>query len=401
MKFFIDSGDIEEIKKAAAMGLFDGVTTNPALLAKSGKPMKKALEEICEIVDGPISGEVLSMDYESILREGREIAKIHKNIVVKVPLITEGLRAVKTFKDEGIRTNVTLCFSANRALLAAKAGASFISPFIGRIDDVARRDAPHRADHHGLPELRLYTEVLVASVSQPTCSSRPARCRHLHDPVQSHRAARLPPSPTSGSKFIEDGRRFRSAEPERAPSRSIGDTVPLVTIRNGPFDIARDGGAGRTGCFATRLADAGSPSPRLTTREIRAQPSVPASRSPDRRPRARDARRKRDGSAPRVGDEACSSPDGRGKAPPGRCPATSWSASKRPAAGARAGRKLSASLRALAHGLLHLIGYDHQTKAGRVRYETRRLCRAAGQTARRSSASLTSHRKTCESLALF
>ena len=136
MKFFIDSGDIEEIKKAAAMGLLDGVTTNPSLLAKSGKPMKKALAEICEIVDGPISGEVLSVDYENILKEGREIAKIHKNLVVKVPLITEGLRAVKTFKDEGIRTNVTLCFSANQALLAAKAGATFISPFIGRLDDI-------------------------------------------------------------------------------------------------------------------------------------------------------------------------------------------------------------------------------------------------------------------------
>src|SRR5882672_1209758 len=135
MKFFIDSGDIEEIKKASAMGLVDGVTTNPSLLAKSGKPMKAALTEICEIVDGPISGEVLATDYEGILREGHEIAKIHKDMVVKVPLILEGLRAVKTFASEGIRTNVTLCFSANQALLAAKAGASFVSPFIGRIDD--------------------------------------------------------------------------------------------------------------------------------------------------------------------------------------------------------------------------------------------------------------------------
>jgi transaldolase len=168
MKFFIDSGDIEEIKKAASMGLLDGVTTNPSLLAKSGKPMKKALAEICEIVDGPISGEVLSVDYEGILREGREIAKIHKNLVVKVPLIPEGLRAVKTFKEEGIRTNVTLCFSANQALLAAKAGASFISPFIGRIDDTS---------HEGMQVIEqiitiyqnygFYTEVLVASVRSP------------------------------------------------------------------------------------------------------------------------------------------------------------------------------------------------------------------------------------------
>jgi transaldolase len=168
MKFFIDSGDIEEIKKAASMGLLDGVTTNPSLLAKSGKPTKKALAEICEIVDGPISGEVLSIDYDGILREGREIAKIHKNLIVKVPLIPEGLRAVKTFKDEGIRTNVTLCFSANQALLAAKAGASFISPFIGRIDDTS---------HEGMHLIEqiitiyqnygFYTEVLVASVRSP------------------------------------------------------------------------------------------------------------------------------------------------------------------------------------------------------------------------------------------
>ncbi len=168
MKFFIDSGDIEEIKKAASMGLLDGVTTNPSLLAKSGKPTKKALAEICEIVDGPISGEVLSTDYEGMMREGREIAKIHKNLVVKVPLIPDGLRAVKTFKDEGIRTNVTLCFSANQALLAAKAGASFISPFIGRIDDTS---------HEGMHLIEqiitiyqnygFYTEVLVASVRSP------------------------------------------------------------------------------------------------------------------------------------------------------------------------------------------------------------------------------------------
>lgn len=169
MKFFIDSGDINEIKKATSMGLVDGVTTNPSLLAKSGKTMKKALAEICEIVDGPISGEVLAVDYEGIVREGREIAKIHKNMVVKVPLIPEGLRAVRTFHGEGIRTNVTLCFSANQALLAAKAGASYISPFIGRIDDTS---------HEGMQLIEqiitiyqnyaFQTEVLVASVRSPT-----------------------------------------------------------------------------------------------------------------------------------------------------------------------------------------------------------------------------------------
>jgi transaldolase len=169
MKFFIDSGDINEIKKAAAMGLLDGVTTNPSLLAKSGKPMKAALTEICEIVDGPISGEVLATDYEGILREGHEIAKIHKNMVVKVPLILEGLRAVKTFASEGIRTNVTLCFSANQALLAAKAGASFISPFIGRIDDTSHEGMQLIEQILTVYENYEYkTEVLVASVRSPT-----------------------------------------------------------------------------------------------------------------------------------------------------------------------------------------------------------------------------------------
>jgi transaldolase len=168
MKFFIDSGDIEEIKKAAAMGLLDGVTTNPSLLAKSGKPMKKALAEICEIVDGPISGEVLATEYDAILREGHEIAKIHKNMVVKVPLIPEGLRAVKTFRDENIRTNVTLCFSANQALLAAKAGASFISPFIGRIDDTSHEGMQLIEQIIGIYQnYGFNTEVLVASVRSP------------------------------------------------------------------------------------------------------------------------------------------------------------------------------------------------------------------------------------------
>jgi transaldolase len=168
MKFFIDSGDIDEIKKAAAMGLVDGVTTNPTLLSKGGKTMKKALQEICEVVDGPISGEVLSVDYENILKEGHEIAKLHKNMVVKVPLVPEGLRAVRTFANEGIRTNVTLCFSANQALLAAKAGASFISPFIGRIDDTSHEGMQLIEQIITIYQNYAYnTEVLVASVRSP------------------------------------------------------------------------------------------------------------------------------------------------------------------------------------------------------------------------------------------
>jgi transaldolase len=136
MKIFIDSGDLNEIRDAAAMGVVDGVTTNPSLVAKAGRPLPALIADICEIVDGPISAEVLATDCEGILREGRALAKIHKNVVVKVPLIAEGIKAVKVFSQEGIKTNVTLCFSAPQGLLAAKAGATYISPFIGRIDDV-------------------------------------------------------------------------------------------------------------------------------------------------------------------------------------------------------------------------------------------------------------------------
>ncbi len=168
MQFFIDTADLNEIKKAHAMGVLDGVTTNPSLIAKTGKPFLDVIREICELVDGPISAEVVSTDYEGIVREGRELAKIHKNIVVKVPLLVEGLKAVKTFSDEGIKTNVTLCFSATQALLAAKAGATYISPFVGRLDDIS-------FDGMELIEqiLQIYenygfdTQVLVASVRNP------------------------------------------------------------------------------------------------------------------------------------------------------------------------------------------------------------------------------------------
>src|SRR3569832_2247943 len=126
MKVFIDSGDIGEIKEAQSMGVIDGVTTNPSLLSKGGKPTAQAIAEICEVVDGPISAEVVGTTKDEILREGRELAKIHKNVVVKVPLIEDGLKAVRVFAEEGVATNVTLCFSASQALLAAKAGASYI-----------------------------------------------------------------------------------------------------------------------------------------------------------------------------------------------------------------------------------------------------------------------------------
>ncbi len=137
MQFFIDTADLDEIRDAAEMGVIDGVTTNPTLIARTGRPMKDVVKDICEIVDGPISAEVIATDYEGIVREGREVAKMHPNIVVKVPLIADGIKAVKTFTAEGIKTNVTLCFSPTQALLAAKAGATYISPFLGRVDDIS------------------------------------------------------------------------------------------------------------------------------------------------------------------------------------------------------------------------------------------------------------------------
>jgi transaldolase len=168
MKIFIDSADLSEIRDAAAMGVVDGVTTNPTLIAKTGRPLRDVIADICEIVDGPISAEVISTDYEGIVREGRELAKMHKNIVVKVPLIAEGLKAVRTFSSEGIKTNVTLCFSPTQALLTAKAGATYVSPFIGRLDDVATdgmdliQQIVTIYQNYGLK-----TEVLAASIRHP------------------------------------------------------------------------------------------------------------------------------------------------------------------------------------------------------------------------------------------
>jgi transaldolase len=168
MKFFIDTANIAEIREAASMGVLDGVTTNPSLVAKEGKEFRKLLEEICAIVDGPISAEVLATEYEGIMKEARELSKIHRNIVVKVPLIKEGLKAVKSLKAEGIRTNVTLCFSPNQALLAAKAGAYFISPFIGRLDDVSQTGMDLIRQIVTIYRNYKYdTQVLVASVRHP------------------------------------------------------------------------------------------------------------------------------------------------------------------------------------------------------------------------------------------
>jgi transaldolase len=168
MKFFIDTANIHEIKEAAALGILDGVTTNPSLVSKEGKDFRKLLDEILAIVDGPVSAEVISTDYDGILKEAHELAKIHKNIVVKVPLIKEGLKAVRTLSNENIKTNVTLCFSASQALLAAKAGATYISPFVGRLDDISQDGMELISQIVQIYKNYNYkTEVLVASIRHP------------------------------------------------------------------------------------------------------------------------------------------------------------------------------------------------------------------------------------------
>lgn len=168
MKLYLDTGNVDEIREAVSYGLVDGVTTNPSLVSKEGRDFNDLLLEICGLVDGPISAEVVSMEAEDMVKEGRELAKIHKNIVVKVPLILEGLKATKQLASEGIRVNVTLCFSPTQALLAAKAGAWCVSPFIGRLDDISS-DGMELIDQI----LTIYenydfdTQVLVASVRHP------------------------------------------------------------------------------------------------------------------------------------------------------------------------------------------------------------------------------------------
>jgi transaldolase len=169
MKFFIDTADVAEIRTAHDLGLVDGVTTNPSLIAKSGRNFKEVIEEITSIVDGPISAEVLALDATGMIREGQELAKINpKNIVIKVPMTPEGLKAVHTFTSEGIKTNVTLVFSPVQALLAAKAGATYVSPFVGRLDDVGHDGMD------GIDQIRTIfdnygydTEIIVASVRSP------------------------------------------------------------------------------------------------------------------------------------------------------------------------------------------------------------------------------------------
>jgi len=168
MKFFIDTANIDEIQEAAKMGMADGVTTNPSLISKEGRDFEEVIKEICEIVDGPISAEVISTDTEGMLKEARHLAGIHDNIVVKIPMTVDGLKATRTLTGEGIKTNVTLVFSPLQALMAAKAGATYVSPFVGRLDDLS---------HEGLllveQIVEIYsnygydTQIIVASVRNP------------------------------------------------------------------------------------------------------------------------------------------------------------------------------------------------------------------------------------------
>ncbi|ODS31089.1 MAG: transaldolase [Candidatus Scalindua rubra] len=168
MKFFIDTADVKEIREAESLGILDGVTTNPTLVSKTGRPFRETIEEICSIVKGPVSAEVVSTETEDMVKEARELSKIAENIVVKIPLIKDGLKAVKVLTSEGIRVNVTLCFSSNQALLAAKAGGTYVSPFVGRLDDRGHtgmeviEEIRTIYDNYGFQ-----TQIIVASIRNP------------------------------------------------------------------------------------------------------------------------------------------------------------------------------------------------------------------------------------------
>ena len=168
MKLYLDTANVEEIREAAQWGILSGVTTNPSLAARENEDFSKILPSICELVDGPVSAEVISLDYEGMVSEGRKLAGVHPNVVVKIPIIPEGMRAVKTLSSEGIRVNVTLIFSVNQALLAARAGAAYVSPFIGRLDDIGHRGVDLVRDLVDVIFIHeLGVEVIAASIRHP------------------------------------------------------------------------------------------------------------------------------------------------------------------------------------------------------------------------------------------
>ncbi|MBI5440208.1 MAG: fructose-6-phosphate aldolase [Deltaproteobacteria bacterium] len=213
MKIFIDTANVGEIRKAESLGVLDGVTTNPTLIAKEGRPFRQVLGEICEVVKGPVSAEAVSMAAEALVEEGRQLAAIHENVVVKVPMTTEGLKAVHALAKDGIRTNVTLVFSPTQALLAAKAGATFVSPFVGRLDDQAQdgmeliRQIVTIYRNYAFP-----TEIIVASVRHPIHVVEAALCgAHVATiPWKVIEAmARHPLTDIGIERFIADWDRYR------------------------------------------------------------------------------------------------------------------------------------------------------------------------------------------------
>lgn len=168
MRIFIDSANVEEIKELNSMGFLEGVTTNPSLVAKEKRDYKQVLQEICSIVDGPISAEVLALEYQGMITEARELAAVHPNVVIKIPLTESGLKAIHTLRQEGIKTNATLIFSANQALLAARAGAAYVSPFLGRVDDIGNDGLILLEDIMDVfDQYLLATEVIAASIRHP------------------------------------------------------------------------------------------------------------------------------------------------------------------------------------------------------------------------------------------
>ena len=236
MKLFIDTADTEEIRRAASMGVLDGVTTNPSLIAKTGRPMRVVLEEICDLVDGPVSGEVFATTYDEMLEEARELASIAPNLVVKVPLIADGIRLVKTLSDDGVQTNVTLCFSPLQAVIAAKAGATYISPFVGRLDDVGH-------DGMGLVEqiVEAYgnygyeTQVLVASVRSPTHVWIDPHGRGRGDsPILGHRQAARAPAHGHRPGAVRRGRQENSQDLSDGRSGHVGPRFSSTILINDP-----------------------------------------------------------------------------------------------------------------------------------------------------------------------
>lgn len=168
MKIFIDTANVDEIKEAATWGILDGVTTNPSLIAKEGRDIKEVINEICEIVDGPISAEVISLESDKMVEEALDLVKLHKNIVIKLPMCIEGLKAVKILSEKNIKTNVTLIFSSQQALLAAKAGATYVSPFVGRLDDIGVTGVNLISDIANIFEVHsINTEIISASIRNP------------------------------------------------------------------------------------------------------------------------------------------------------------------------------------------------------------------------------------------